>query len=130
MKWNNYRESSVLFVNNSNTVMKADKAESLPNTFQICSFPKGYYIPENKAKIIHRGRYSGKYTNEEITCLMFESEGKKAVFNEKLVKPFLQKSSEFYLGNEDSPVLIKNKNYIVVIAPALNWELIHSMPLN
>jgi hypothetical protein len=65
---------------------------------------------------------------KEFVGLRFRSSTGGTVVNEKLVKQFIQKTSEFYVSQEDGPVLIRNKNFIIIASPEPVKGLITFLP--
>lgn len=57
---------------------------------------------------------SGK---ENENSVMFVSSAGTSVFSAEYVKPFMLKSSKYFVAGNGKPLIIKNKNYIVLVGP-------------
>ena len=107
-------------------VLKADTVEQLPEKLKM-SFPRGFTDPEYMAKKAETNLYSDPYAIDDHYNPKNEVEGtlfergypwrQVTVVNKKTLKHFLQKSSVFYFNEPCSPLLIQNKNYVVIISP-------------
>jgi hypothetical protein len=128
MKWLNWRECEI---NKKKTLLKAEDLNKIPDGLKL-AFPYGLTSQHYKASEPSRAMYehadSTQKSYKEFIGLRFRSSTAGTVISEKLIKQFIQKNSEFYVSLEDGPVLIKNKNFIIIASPEPVKELITYLP--
>ena len=134
MKWEDWNGC---LISSDKRVLKAESIDKFPPEFKRL-YEKGYLSEEYEAKITEKARYAdpysinGKYNfKNEFIGLSIEREGEKVVIRENLIKRLIQKSSKFYLSSHLTPVIIQNKNYVLIVAPCCDdLKVIEYLPLN
>lgn len=130
MKWNPRKEC---LVSEDNKVLKADTIKQMDNVLSALSllFPKGFTHDDYQAQITNKALYedpyqiNGSYNHKnEFVGITLESEDNKTTVDFKHLKPFMQKSSKYFVGMSNCPLLVVNKNYIVVISPTYTDKVI------
>jgi hypothetical protein len=132
MKWKEWENCQL---STDGRVLKAENVDQLPAKLKFC-FSNGFNCQEYQAKMIMKALYSDPWESvqnynikNEVTGVTFESGGRQTTVDHKLLKQFLQKSSTFFLGQDESPLLIVNKNYVVILAPAQKGKILEIYPL-
>lgn len=120
MKWNSFKNSEVCFVNDDNTVMKANDLKTISDSIPNCIF--NTYSINDESNIAHLKIGTLHYIHpskgeQEVKAVMLTSNNAFSFFAYPLFKKFMQKSSKYYVGNHFYPSVIENKNYTVLIAP-------------
>lgn len=134
MKWDTWEGCQI---SEDRRVLKAANVDQLPEKLK-CVFLHGFNNPEYEAKIIQRALYEDPYKTSdnynyknEYIGITFKNGNNTTIVNEKLLKKFKQKSSKFFLGQNNCPIIIQNKNYIVMLAPCVDMgNVIEYLPLN
>lgn len=124
MKWRQYKDTACQ-VDLANRLIKADNINQLPESMRICCFVNGFNHPDYECIGYSRALYESPYTDRKtgekecFPCLEFRNGSQKTVISESMIKRFIQKTSKFYVGSNNAPVCIVNRNYCIVAAPAI-----------
>lgn len=122
MKWlTNDKYPGCLF-NQNNTILKTDSFDNIPNVIKQTTFCNGIIkdsclitdITKGICQIVERKKITNEYIGIE-----FKNSNDSTIIDMSLIKPFMQKTSKYYLLGNNCPLLIQNKNYIVMIASVL-----------